>query len=75
MNVKEYFNRTVMMMERQLQGEDSFIYYRLINYYSIICNNECINHLALSLSCQYTAYHVDHGCQKRDGGCHKMVRW
>jgi hypothetical protein len=32
MNVDECFFKTAMMMEKQLQGEGSFIYYRLINY-------------------------------------------
>jgi hypothetical protein len=36
MSVEECFFKTVMMMEKQLQGEDSFIYCRLINY----CSNE-----------------------------------
>ena len=63
MNVEGCFFRTVMMMEKQLQGEDSFIYYRLINH----CSNEFVNHCFLIVL-------VDYGCQKCDGGCHKMVR-
>ena len=44
MNVEECLFRTVMMMEKQLQGEGSFIYYRLINY----CSNECVPVIAIS---------------------------
>ena len=38
MNIEECLFKTVMMMEKLLQGEGSFIFYRLINYSS----NECI---------------------------------
>ena len=67
--VEECFIRTVMMMVKQLQGAGSFICCRLINF--------LLYHLTLTVLTTQTVSSlnlIDHGCQKCDGGCHKMVR-
>ena len=70
MNVEECLFRTVMMMEKLLQGEGSFIYYRLINYVVVNLNKKLLYYYISPV-----IKIIDHGCQKCDGGCHKMVRW
>ena len=61
MNIEECLFRTVMMMEKQLQGEGSFISdYRLINY--VVVNLNKYIYISPIIKIIY------HGCQKCDGG-------